>query len=151
MPKPSAMRGLTLYLLLVLVLVLLIYVPSPIGLADNSDFNRTLRAFGLTPDGDGTKYWSVGYHYRIANPSGIVRYFQERLIGRRTPPISHCLPSKTRSGYFAFLVRPRFCRTITGFPRLISAVPTKRASYRPTTRFITERSIPFSAYDRSCG
>lgn len=84
----STMRRLTLYASLVLVLILLIYVPRTIGVADNSDFNRTMRAFGLHSV-SGIKYVSAEYQYRISAPASIVRYFIDIFLPVRDNPAGY--------------------------------------------------------------
>ncbi|MUT68107.1 DUF6273 domain-containing protein [Paenibacillus sp. NEAU-GSW1] len=65
---------LTLFLFIAAAIFLLIYVPTPIGLADNSDFDRTIRAFDLTPIHH-LKYLTMKDTYHISNPARISHYF----------------------------------------------------------------------------
>ncbi|KAA9005884.1 hypothetical protein F4V43_07375 [Paenibacillus spiritus] len=74
MLKSIRIRSLVLYISLVILISVLIYVPVTLGLADNSDFNRTMRAFGLTSS-SGIKYWSADYLFKIAGPASIWQYF----------------------------------------------------------------------------
>ncbi|KIL35370.1 hypothetical protein SD71_13680 [Cohnella kolymensis] len=74
MLKSNKIRISALFIFIVIAITLLIYVPTAIGLADNSDFNRTMRAFGLTSI-SGLKYFSAEYGYKISNPTTIVQYF----------------------------------------------------------------------------
>lgn len=75
MLKSTMIRNSVLYIFIVIVIFILIYVPAEIGLADNSDFNRTMRAFGLTSI-SGIKYWSAEYQYQLSAPASVVQYFK---------------------------------------------------------------------------
>ncbi|RKP54440.1 hypothetical protein D7Z26_13910 [Cohnella endophytica] len=75
MHKSNKVKFSALFIFIVIAITLLIYLPPAIGLADNSDFNRTMRAFGLTSM-SGIKNWSAEYRYKISNPTRIVQYFK---------------------------------------------------------------------------
>ncbi|WP_187355169.1 DUF6273 domain-containing protein [Paenibacillus tengchongensis] len=72
-------RSLFLYIFLLIVISLLIYVPVTIGLADNSDFNRTMRAFNLTSI-TGVRYWSAEYQYKLSAPASVTHYFKKLFL-----------------------------------------------------------------------
>lgn len=74
MLKSNKIRNSVLYIFIAAVISMLIYVPVTIGLADNSDFNRTMKAFGLTSS-SGIKYWSAEYQYKLSDPQSVGHYF----------------------------------------------------------------------------
>ena len=96
MLKTKKIRAWILYILVVLAIAILIYVPRTIGLADNSDFNRTMRAFGLSSV-SGIKYFSAEYLYNIANPTSLGRYFIRIFL-----PVQHN-PAEYYSTQFIFV------------------------------------------------
>ncbi|TFE25218.1 hypothetical protein [Cohnella luojiensis] len=88
MLKSNKIRISALYIFIVIVITLLIYVPTAIGLADNSDFNRTMRAFGLTSI-SGIKYLSAEYWYKISNPTRIIQYFKNMFLPVKDSPAGY--------------------------------------------------------------
>jgi hypothetical protein len=61
------------FLTVVLLLSGLLFFPSPMGLADNSDFKRTLDAFGMRP-ADPVRYLSFVGDYLIEEPKSVLAY-----------------------------------------------------------------------------
>lgn len=88
MLKSTRIRSLVLYAFIVIVISVLIYVPVTIGLADNSDFNRTMRAFGLTSS-SGIKYWSAEYQYKISDPASVWHYFRHIFLPVKDNPAEY--------------------------------------------------------------
>ncbi|AWB46607.1 hypothetical protein DCC85_22160 [Paenibacillus sp. CAA11] len=85
MLKSNVTRNLLLYISIVIVISILIYVPVTIGLADNSDFNRTMNAFGLSSS-SGIKYWSADYLYKLSDPASVTQYFKNIFLPVRDNP-----------------------------------------------------------------
>lgn len=88
MLKSTVFRNSVLYIFIVIVISLLIYVPSAIGLADNSDFNRIMRAFGLTSI-SGIKYWSAEYRYQLSDPASVAQYFKNIFLPIKDNPAEY--------------------------------------------------------------
>ncbi|WP_336790096.1 glycan biosynthesis hexose transferase WsfD [Paenibacillus sp. MMO-177] len=88
MLKSSMIRNSVLYIFIVIVISILIYVPATIGLADNSDFNRTMRAFGLSSI-SGIKYWSADYLYQLSSPVSVFQYFKNIFLPVRDNPAEY--------------------------------------------------------------
>jgi hypothetical protein len=84
----NMIRNSALYIFIVTVISILIYVPVTIGLADNSDFNRTMRAFGLTSV-SGIKYWSAEYWYKLSDPASVVQYFKNIFLPVKNNPAEY--------------------------------------------------------------
>ncbi|WP_419875231.1 DUF6273 domain-containing protein [Candidatus Pristimantibacillus sp. PTI5] len=81
-------RMLALFIFIVTAISLLIYAPTLIGLADNSDFDRTTRAFGLTSVHD-IRYLSTEDWYHISNPSRIIQYFNHIFLPVKDNPAGY--------------------------------------------------------------
>lgn len=88
MLKSNMIRNSVLYIFIVIVISILIYVPVTIGLADNSDFNRTMRAFRLTSI-SGIKYWSAEYRYKLSDPASVVQYFKNIFLPVKDNPAEY--------------------------------------------------------------
>ncbi|WP_438431593.1 glycan biosynthesis hexose transferase WsfD [Gorillibacterium sp. sgz500922] len=73
--KSNKIKLVGLFLLIAMALALLIYVPRTLGVADNSDFNRTMKAFGLS-SASGIKFWSADTQYKLSDPGTAVQYFK---------------------------------------------------------------------------
>jgi len=86
--KSNKIRISALYALIVIMISLLIYVPTTIGLADNSDFNRTMRAFGLTTI-NGIKFTSVEHLFKISDPVNVVQYFKNIFLPVKDNPAGY--------------------------------------------------------------
>jgi hypothetical protein len=86
---------------------LLIYVPVTIGLADNSDFFRTISAFKLTPV-HGITYWSAESLYRISDPASVVQYFKRIFFPVQDSPMDYY------STQFIFTKVALFLNALTG-------------------------------------
>lgn len=85
MLKSNTIRSAILYIFILLVICLFIYVPVTIGLADNSDFKRTMIAFSLTSINE-IDYWSAEYVYKLTSPSSVVHYFNHILLPVKDNP-----------------------------------------------------------------
>lgn len=84
----NKIRGYVIYFSVLTALILLIYVPVTIGLADNSDFFRTISAFKLTPV-HGITYWSAESLYRISDPASVVQYFKRIFLPVQVSPMDY--------------------------------------------------------------
>ncbi|MEK0315615.1 glycan biosynthesis hexose transferase WsfD [Cohnella sp. 56] len=74
MLRSNAIKISVLFVLAAAVIALLIYMPHAIGVADNADFNRTMRAFGLSSISD-VKSMSAEFQFAISDPATAAAYF----------------------------------------------------------------------------
>jgi hypothetical protein len=123
----NLIRNTVLYIFIVIVLSILIYVPTTIGLADNSDFNRTMRAFSLKSI-SGIKYWSAEYRYELTAPARVVRYFMNIFL-----PVKNN-PAEYYSTQFMFVKAALFLNALAN--KLLHRAPTLFHLFFQTVQYI---------------
>lgn len=127
MLNSTMIRNSVLYIFITIVISILIYVPATIGLADNSDFNRTMRAFGLSSI-SGIKYWSADYLYQLSDPASVFQYFKNIFL-----PVSNN-PAEYYSTQFLFTKTALFLNALAG--KLFHRAPSLFHLHFQTVQYI---------------